>query len=286
MTQQEQRPGPPATPAPHRPAARFTSVRIQHLTMWLRPALVVVVLIGAWQGVVVFFSIPAWKLPAPSAIATEMVTSRALYLKHTWVTLEEVFLGFGVALGTGVLLATLIAYFRTFERSIYPFVIASQTIPIIVIAPLLLIWVGYGLAPKIIVVVLIAFFPITVNTVDGLKAVDADMVNLMRTLGASRRQVFTKVQMPTALPYLFSGVKIAVTFSVIGAVIGEWVGASAGLGYLTRVSVPLFLTARSFGAVVILATMGISLFGSVALLERLLLPWYYTERRQLALEQE
>ena len=286
MTQQEQRPDPPAEPALHGPAARSTGVRIQHLTMWLRPALVVVVLLGAWQGVVVLFSIPAWKLPAPSAIATEMVASRALYLRHTWVTLEEVLLGFGVALGTGVLLATLIAYFRTFERSIYPFVIASQTIPIIVIAPLLLIWVGYGLAPKIIVVVLIAFFPITVNTVDGLKAVDADMVNLMRTLGASRWQVFTKVQMPTALPFLFSGVKIAVTFSVIGAVIGEWVGASAGLGYLTRVSVPLFLTARSFGAVVILATLGISLFGSVALLERLLLPWYYTERRQRAPEQE
>jgi putative hydroxymethylpyrimidine transport system permease protein len=255
------------------------------MVRWLGPALLVAALIAVWQGVVVFFDIPAWKLPAPSAIAAELVVSRALYLKHTWVTLMEVMLGFGAALATGVLLATLIAYYRTLQRAVYPLVIASQTIPIIVIAPLLLIWVGYGIAPKIIVVILIAFFPITVNTVDGLRSVDTDMVNMMRTLGASRWQIFTKVQVPTAMPFLFSGTKIAVTFSVIGAVIGEWVGASAGLGYLTRISVPLFLTARSFGAVVLLAAMGIILFVSVALLERLLLPWYHTEQRQRALEQ-
>ncbi len=266
-------------------AAPTFATRARHLARWLGPALLLVALIAVWQGFVVLFDIPAWKLPAPSAIAAELVASRALYLKHTWVTLMEVMLGFGAALGTGVLLATLIAYYRTLQRAVYPLVIASQTIPIIVIAPLLLIWVGYGIAPKIIVVILIAFFPITVNTVDGLRSVDADMVNMMRTLGASRWQIFTKVQVPTAMPFLFSGTKIAVTFSVIGAVIGEWVGASAGLGYLTRISVPLFLTARAFGAVVVLATMGISLFVSVALLERLLLPWYHTEQRQRALGQ-
>jgi putative hydroxymethylpyrimidine transport system permease protein len=261
------------------------ATRVGRTARWLGPALLVAALIAAWQSVVVLFDIPSWKLPAPSAIAVELVASRALYLKHTWVTLMEVMLGFGAALATGVLLATMIAYYRTLQRAVYPLVIASQTIPIIVIAPLLLIWVGYGIAPKIIVVILIAFFPITVNTVDGLRSVDADMVNMMRTLGASRRQIFTKVQVPTAMPFLFSGTKIAVTFSVIGAVIGEWVGASAGLGYMTRISVPLFLTARAFGAVVLLAAMGISLFVSVALLERLLLPWYHTAQRQRALEQ-
>lgn len=285
MTQQEKRPDSPAEQAQQSEAAR-TVPRFRGVAQWLRPTLIVVAFLAAWQGVVELFSIPGWKLPAPSAIASELVASRVLYLKHTWVTLEEVFLGFGAAFVVGILLATLIAYSRTIQRAVYPFVIASQTIPIIVIAPLLLIWVGYGLTPKIIVVVLIAFFPIVVNTVDGLKAVDADMVNMMRTLGASRRQVFTKVQVPTALPFLFSGTKIAVTFSVIGAVIGEWVGASAGLGYLTRISVPLFLTARSFGAVVVLAVMGVGLFGTVALLERLLLPWYYTEQREKALEQQ
>ena len=286
VTQQDQRPSSAAEPAPRRAAARRTAFRLQGLARWLRPAVMVAALIGAWQGAVVLFSVPSWKLPAPSEIATELIESRELYLRHTWVTLEEVLLGFAVALVTGMLLASLIAYYRSFQRAVYPLVIASQTIPIIVIAPLLLVWIGYGIAPKIVVVVLIAFFPIVVNTVDGLKAVDPDTVNMMRTLGASRWQVFTKLQVPTALPFLFSGAKIAATFSVIGAVIGEWVGASAGLGYLTRVSVPLFLTARSFGAVVVLALMGIGLFLGVALLERLLLPWYHTERRQRALEQK
>ena len=279
MTQRE-----PPPPSPAAPVGLGERTRVRSLRGWAGPALVVVTVIGAWQGVVALFDIPAWKLPAPSAIGAELVASRALFLRHAWVTLEEVLLGFGVALALGVILAGLIASFPTFQRAVYPFVIASQTVPIIVIAPLLLIGVGYGLAPKIIVVALIAFFPIVVNTVDGLRGVDADMVNMMRTLGASRRQVFVKVQVPTALPFLFSGVKVAITFSVIGAVIGEWVGASAGLGYLTRVSVPLFLTARSFGAVVILSVMGVSLFVAVALLERLLLPWYHTERRQRALE--
>ena len=280
MTPEERQPG--SSPLDAVPAV---ATRVRHMARWLGPALLVAALIAIWQGAVVLFDIPAWKLPAPSAIAAELVASRALFLKHTWVTLLEVVLGFSAALVTGVLLATLIAYYRTLRRAIYPLVIASQTVPIIVIAPLLLIWVGYGMTPKIIVVILIAFFPITVNTVDGLRSVDSDMVNMMRTLGASRWQIFTKVQAPAALPFLFSGTKIAVTFSVIGAVIGEWVGASAGLGYLTRISVPLFLTARAFGAVVVLAAMGITLFVSVALLERLLLPWYHTEQRQRALEQ-
>ena len=280
MTLQKQQSG----SSPVRVVPTFAA-RVRRMARWLGPALLLAALIAVWQGAVVLFAVPAWKLPAPSAIAAELVASRALYLKHTWVTLMEVMLGFGAALATGVLLATLIAYYRTLQRAVYPLVIASQTIPIIVIAPLLLIWVGYGIAPKIIVVILIAFFPITVNTVDGLRSVDTDMVNMMRTLGASRWQIFTKVQVPTAMPFLFSGTKIAVTFSVIGAVIGEWVGASAGLGYLTRISVPLFLTARSFGAVLLLAAMGIILFVSVALLERLLLPWYHTEQRQRALGQ-
>ena len=267
-----------------RPIAVAPRHRLRALMQWVLPVSIIVAVIGVWQGYVALYDVPAWKLPAPSAIGTELVNGRSLLLRHTWVTLQEVLIGFGLALGAGVLLAILIAYSRTLERAVYPFVIASQTVPIIVIAPLLLIWVGYGLAPKVIIVVLIAFFPIVVNTVDGLKSVDADMINLMRTLGASRWQVFTKVQVPTSLPFLFSGTKVAITLSVIGAVIGEWVGASAGLGYLTRISVPLFLTARSFAAVVILAVMGVSLFVVVVALERFLLPWYHTERRQRALE--
>jgi len=177
------------------------------------------------------------------------------------------------------LLATGIAYSRILERSIYPIVIASQTVPIIAIAPLLLIWVGYGIAPKVIVVALICFYPIAVNTVDGLKSVDPDMVNMIKTLGASRWQVFTKLQMPTAMPYMFSGIKVGISVSVIAAVIGEWVGASAGLGYLITYSQPLFLTARVFAAIVVLSAMGISLFVLASVVERMMLSWHYTEKR-------
>jgi ABC-type nitrate/sulfonate/bicarbonate transport system permease component len=236
-------------------------------------------LLAAWELWTRWGDVPKWQLPSPLDIARELVESRALLWEHTRVTLLEVVLGFLAALIVGLCLANGIAYSRIIERSIYPIVIASQTVPIIAIAPLLLIWVGYGLAPKIIVVALICFFPISVNTVDGLRSVDPDMVNMMRTLGASRWQIFTKLQVPSSLPQMFSGIKIGITFSVIGAVIGEWVGASAGLGYLMTYSQPLFLTARVFAAIGVLSAMGIGLFVLATLVERLALPWFHAEKR-------
>lgn len=251
---------------------------------WLAPVLILVGIVVLWELWVQVWNIPKWQLPSPSEIARELAASRGLLLGHTLVTLEEIVLGFIAALAAGLLLATGIAYSRILERSVYPIVIASQTVPIIAIAPLLLIWVGYGIAPKVIVVALICFYPIAVNTVDGLKAVDPDMVNMIKTLGASRWQVFTKLQMPTAMPYMFSGIKIGISVSVIAAVIGEWVGASAGLGYLITYSQPLFLTARVFAAIVVLSAMGISLFVLASLVERMMLPWHYTEKRTRSIE--
>ena len=267
-------------------AARQGVVRLvlTSLRAWGAPLLILVGLVGLWELWVRVWDVPKWQLPAPSAIGRELVDSRDLLWDHSLVTMKEVTLGFLAALGAGILLATGIAYSRILERSIYPIVIGSQTIPIIAIAPLLLIWVGYGITPKIIVVALISFFPIAVNTVDGLKSVDPDMVNMMRTLGASRWQIFAKLQVPTSLPYMFSGIKIGIAVSVIGAVIGEWVGASAGLGYLMTYSQPLFLTARVFAAIVVLSVMGIGLFLLASLVERLMLPWYYTEKRAKALD--
>ncbi len=268
---------------------RITRALTRHLQAggrWLPPLAIILAFFGVWEGLVRLFDVQRWLLPAPSVIGGEMVSSRGILLSHSWVTLEEVLLGFALALGLGVILATAIAYSRILERSIYPFVIASQTIPIIAIAPLLLVWIGYGMSPKIIVVALIAFFPIVVNTVDGLKSVDPDMINLMRTLGAGRRQVFMKLQVPTCLPFLFSGVKVAISVSVIGAVIGEWVGSSEGLGYLMIRSKPQFLTERVFAAIFLLSFMGIGLFLVVQSVERYLLPWYHNQRRQRALGDE
>jgi putative hydroxymethylpyrimidine transport system permease protein len=270
-------------PAPGKIGSKVGSI-ISKIRPWLAPVMILVGVVVIWELWVQVWNIPKWQLPSPSEIARELVASRGLLLGHTLVTLEEIVLGFIAALAAGLLLATGIAYSRILERSVYPIVIASQTVPIIAIAPLLLIWVGYGIAPKVIVVALICFYPIAVNTVDGLKAVDPDMVNMIKTLGASRWQVFTKLQMPTAMPYMFSGIKIGISVSVIAAVIGEWVGASAGLGYLITYSQPLFLTARVFAAIVVLSAMGISLFVLASVVERMMLPWHYTEKRARSLE--
>ena len=255
--------------------------RLQSQLPSLLPSLLIIVaIIVAWEVCVWLFEVQKWLLPAPSDIAVTLYADAPLLWRHTLATLLEIVVGFGLSLACGVALAAAIGLSRTLERAIYPFVIASQTIPIIVIAPMLLIWIGYGFAPKVIVVALISFFPIVVNMVDGLKSVDRDMVNLMRTLGASRWQIFFKVQVPTSLPYLFSGVRVAVAVSVIGAVIGEWVGSSEGLGYLMLRSKPQFLTERVFAAIVILSALGVGLFGSVGIVERLAIPWWRASRGQ------
>ena len=253
---------------------------------WLPTVLIGGIAIGAWEGLVAVNDVPSWKLPPPSGVAVEMWEARSLLASHTWVTLEEVLVGFAIALGAGVTLAGLISLSPTMARVLYPPVIASETVPWIVIAPLLLIWVGYGMQHKVIVVALIALFPIVVNTADGLRAADPDMVSLLRTLGASRWQIFAKAQVPSSLPSLFSGIKIAVTASVIGAVVGEWVGSSEGLGYLAIRSKSQFLTERVFASIFLLCLMGIALFVAAALAERRLLPWYHDARRGRVMTRE
>jgi ABC-type nitrate/sulfonate/bicarbonate transport system permease component len=280
-----------ATPAAASPVVTPPAVpdtgRLRRLTGgWAPAALIVLILLGVWEGYVRLWAVPKWLLPAPSVIAMTLVVSWELLLDHALVTLVEVVVGFALALLCGVLLACGIAASRTLERALYPFVIASQMVPIIVIAPLLLIWVGYGLTPKIIVVALTAFFPIVVNMVDGLQSVDPDAVNLLRTMGASRWQIFVKVQVPTSLPFLFSGLRVAMAVSVIGAVIGEWVGSSRGLGYLMIRSKPQFLTERVFAAVVALSVMGVALFVLVGVIEKLAIPWWHNEQRQRSLARE
>ncbi len=243
------------------------------LGRWGAPLLLVGLALGVWEGWVRLAGTPAWLLPPPSAVARTLVDDRALLLRHARVTLAEVLLGFALALAAGVLLAVLIDASATVERAVYPLVVASQTVPVPALAPLLLVWFGYGLLPKVLVTALVAFFPIAVNTVDGLRATDRDALRLLRTLGAGRWARFRLAKLPSALPSLFSGARVGVAVSVIGAVFGELVGASEGLGYLTTRAAADFLTARVMAAVAVLAAMGIGLFALVALAERLLLPW-------------
>ena len=257
---------------------RFRSLDRSALMRWLPSAAIALGILAAWEIAVRALDVQKWLLPAPSDIAVSLYADAPLLWRHTLATMLEIAVGFGLALACGVALAVAIGMSRTLERAVYPFVIASQTIPIIVIAPMLLIWVGYGLAPKVIVVALISFFPIVVNMVDGLKSVDRDMVDLMRTMGANRWQIFAKALVPSSLPYLFSGVRVAVAVSVIGAVIGEWVGSSEGLGYLMLRSKPQFLTERVFAAIAILSAIGVGLFALAGIIERLSIPWWRATR--------
>jgi ABC-type nitrate/sulfonate/bicarbonate transport system permease component len=246
---------------------------------WLVPLLALALGLLAWEVLVRLRETPTWFIPKPTEIAREMVESRALIWRHTWTTLQEMLIGLVLAFVLGVLLAVVIASSRLVERAVYPAVVASQAIPIIALAPILLIWFGYGMTPKVIVVVLTCFFPIVVSMVDGLRAADADALALLRSMGASRWQMMRIVRFPAALPALFSGTRIAAAWSVIGALVGEWVGASSGLGYLMTRSASQFQTPRLFAAVFVAAALGITLFALVALAERVALPWRRMDRR-------
>jgi ABC-type nitrate/sulfonate/bicarbonate transport system permease component len=246
---------------------------------WLVPLLALALGLLAWEVLVRLRETPTWFIPKPTEIAREMVESRALIWRHTWTTLQEMLIGLVLAFVLGVLLAVVIASSRLVERAVYPAVVASQAIPIIALAPILLIWFGYGMTPKVIVVVLTCFFPIVVSMVDGLRAADADALALLRSMGASRWQMMRIVRFPAALPALFSGTRIAAAWSVIGALVGEWVGASSGLGYLMTRSASQFQTPRLFAAVFVAAALGITLFALVALAERVALPWRRVDRR-------
>jgi putative hydroxymethylpyrimidine transport system permease protein len=230
-----------------------------------------------WQWRVHANHTPSWFLPSPRLIGSTLIDDRHLLLDNAWVTLKEVLAGFAIAVILGVLLAILIHGSRILERALYPIVISSQAIPLIALAPLLLVWFGYGPTPKIIVTTLIAFFPITVSTVDGLNSADRETLDLLRTFGASRLRRFWMVNVPSALPGFFSGARIGVAVAVIGAVFGEYVGAHSGLGYLINVSSARLRTDRVFAAITLLAVMAILLFTAVALLEYRLLRW----RRQV-----
>jgi ABC-type nitrate/sulfonate/bicarbonate transport system permease component len=245
----------------------------------LAPTALLIVLLVLWEGLVRLLATPQWLLPAPSQIVLAIADQQNLLLVHTRQSLVETLLGLILALVAGVGLAFIIDLSAFLRRSLYPLLVTSQTVPIIAIAPLLIIWFGFGILPKIIVVALVCFFPIAVNTADGLRSVDGDLVALLRSMGATRWQILAKVRLPAALPAFFSGLKIAVTYGVMGAVIGEWVGGSEGLGIYMLRSQHSYLTDRVFAAIAVTSCLSIMMFLIVMALERALLPWYYNSAR-------
>ncbi len=232
-----------------------------------------------WEMVARFSGLPRFILPAPSVVAARLVQalSDGSLVRHAAVTLTEVSAGLAIGLMGATLLGYALAKSATLERLLSPYVVASQSIPIVAIAPLLVIWFGPGRLSKVLICALIVFFPVLVNTVVGVRSVPQELYDLMRTLRATRRQVFLKLEVPAAMPVLLGGLKIGATLSVIGAVVGEFVGADQGLGFLINVGDGLYDTPLVFVAVFALITMALVLYGIVAALERRLLAWRAAE---------
>jgi ABC-type nitrate/sulfonate/bicarbonate transport system permease component len=229
--------------------------------------------IGAWQGIASLPGVDDLTLASPVETARALGDDSSLLFSNAWTTLEEVLLGLGVAVVLGLLAAVLMHLFRPLRDAAYPLLIASQAIPIPVAAVLFVLAFDYGIGPKVAIVALICFFPITVNVVDGLRSVDDQLLRLMRSMGASRLATLWKVELPSAVPNLFSGLRIAATVSVIGAVFGEWAGADRGLGRLVLLGINQLQTPRVYAGIVILMIMSLAMFVSVTLIQRLAAPW-------------
>ena len=244
---------------------------------WLLTLALLAALIGVWQIVSTLPGVDRLILASPGETAKALADNRSLLLHNAGVTLLEAVLGLAVAVVAGAAAALGMHLVRPLREAAYPLLVASQAIPIVVIAPLLVLAFDFGIGPKIAIIALICFFPITVNLLDGLGETDRDLLRLMRSLGASRGQTLRKVELPACAPYLFSGLRVAATVSVIGAVFGEWAGADDGLGLLVLTDTHQLETPRVYAGVVILTAMAVALFALVTLLERVAVPW---NRRQ------
>jgi len=267
----------PAQKAPPTPTPKSAQKPARLKRFWHLYGLAVLLslsLLVLWEVVVRAFDIPKYLIPAPSQVGVALRDDwSAILVPNMWVTLREVVLGFLIAAAAGVGLAILLHMFGPLRRTVYPLLIGSQTIPIVVLAPILVIVLGFGIWPKLLIVALICFFPIVVNGVDGLRSVDGEFIHMMRTLDANRWAIFKRIEFPAALPAIFSGMRIAATFAAIGAVFAEYAGTDAGLGFVMIQATPNLQTPRIFAAILILILISFSLFALVSVLERILVPW-------------
>ena len=245
------------------------------------PALVLAItLLALWQLYVQISQISPRFLPSPMAVVSALVANWSIIYDNTVPTLLETVLGIAIATLLGLILAVLLNVSGWMRRAIYPLLVTSQTIPMIALAPLLLVWIGPDISSKLIVVILYCFFPIAVACADGLASVEPDMIRLLRSMKASRRQILWMVRLPAAMPAFFSGLRIAATYSVVGAIFGEYVGAEEGLGIYMQRATNSFATAQVFAAIVVTALLSLALFGLVSLIERIALPWYHAAQQR------
>lgn len=246
----------------------------------LNVALVVLGVGVLWEAAVWGFGIKPYLLPAPSLVLVELFSTPGWYAAHTGYTLLETALGFGLAVVLGVAMSIAIVYSRFVEQTLYTLLVAMNSIPKVAVAPLFIVWLGTGLEPKVAIAFLIAVFPIVIDTVLGLRTVDPEMLDLARAMRGTRYQTLRKIRFPGALPSLFAGMKVGISFAFIGSIVGEFVAAQRGLGFVIVSAQPTFDTTRIFAAIVLLAVVGTILFYVVELAERTFIPWHVSRRRE------
>jgi NitT/TauT family transport system permease protein len=232
-----------------------------------------VAVLVVWELAVRLFKIPTFVVPAPSAIATALVESRAALAAASKATAVEVLFGFVLAAVVGIAVALVIVRFERFGKALYPLVVLFQNVPKVALAPIFILWFGYDLAPKVVLIVVIAFFPVAIDMLAGLQSVEPSFVALMQSVGAGRGEILQRVRIPHSLPHLMAGLKVAITFSVIGAIVGEFAGASAGLGYVIQFASTQLDTPLVFAALVVVSVLGLLFYYLVEFAERLLVPW-------------
>jgi len=247
-----------------------------------RPLVLIAVVLVLWQIGVTGLRIPKYLIPAPSAVVDQLIGDWFRLLREGVATTYAALGGFVLSILVGIPLAIAIAYSRTIEGFLYPILVFSQSVPKIAIAPLFVVWFGFGAIPKVIAAFLLGFFPVVVATVTGFKSVDSDMLDLVRAMRATRLQVFRKISFPHSMPFIFSGLKVSVTLSVVGAVVGEFVGSNSGLGYLLQMANGNFDLPLMFAGLVVLAFIGVLLFILVEVAERVCVPWHVSQRVDLS----
>jgi len=248
---------------------------------WARswhPVVFVVAVLILWWVVTAMKLVPPFIIPSPGDTWAAFADNAAYLAQHTWVTTYETLVGFVIAVVVGLFVAVIMVYSRGMEQTLYPVILFAQVIPKIAIAPLFIVWLGFGTAPKILVAVLMAFFPVVISGLAGLRSVDPEILQLTSTMGAGRWRTFLKVRLPAALPELLSGLKVAATLAVTGAVVGEFVGANEGLGYVILQANGNLDTAMLFAALIIMSLMGVLLFAVIQIAERFLIPWHASKR--------
>jgi NitT/TauT family transport system permease protein len=248
------------------------------LSPGLRPLWLLVMLAILWDLAIRVFNVPPYLVPPPMAVVKQLVADWPMLLRETVPTLNATLAGFALSALIGVPMAMWIAYSRTVESFVYPLLVFSQSIPKVAVAPLFVVWFGFGIVPKIIAAFLLGFFPVVVSTVQGFKSVEPDVIDLARSMGAGPFKIFMKFRLPHALPAIFSGLKVSVTLAVVGAVVGEFVGSNSGIGYVMQRATGTFDLPLMFAALVVLSMVGVILFLLVELVERWLMPWHSSLR--------